>query len=86
MKKRSHDRAPDKLGFSVALPKRLVAEIESIAQSQHRTRNKQIEHFLDGAVKEWLQQNAATATGFSKEPKARPESNIKAGSDKKAVA
>lgn len=50
MPPKSHDRAPDKKGFSVALPKKLLADIEAIAAEQHRSRNGQIEHFLQDAV------------------------------------
>ena len=53
MKKKSHDRSPDKKGFSVAIPKRLLAEIEKIAKSETRSRNGQIERFLDDCVKRY---------------------------------
>lgn len=67
--KKSHDRAPDKIGFSVALPKSLVAQIEVIAEDQHRSRNGQIEHFLAEAVAKWKRENPETL-GFVAEPQA----------------
>ena len=51
--KKNHDRSPDKKGFSVALPKSLVERLSKIAESEHRSRNGQIELFLERAVKEW---------------------------------
>lgn len=54
MKKiRNHDRSPDKQGFSVALPKVLLQQIEDIAKQESRSRNGQIEYFLGQAVEEW---------------------------------
>ena len=50
MKKKSHERSPDKTGFSVALPKKLVAEIKQIAKDETRSRNGQIERFLEECV------------------------------------
>lgn len=58
--KRNHDRAADKTGFSVALPKKLVAELEDIAKKETRTRNGQIEHFLSESVaRYWAEKSAA---------------------------
>lgn len=51
MKAKNHDRSPEKKGFSVALPKTLIAEVEAIAKSEHRSRNGQIERFLEQSVK-----------------------------------
>jgi hypothetical protein len=51
--KKNHDRAPDKKGFSVALPKQLLSDIEQIAKEEHRSRNGQIEHFLAESVQRW---------------------------------
>lgn len=48
--KRNHDRAADKTAFSVALPKKLVSDLEEIAKTETRTRNRQIEHFLTESV------------------------------------
>ena len=53
MNQKNHARAPDKVGFSVALPKKLLGDIQTIADSEHRTRNKQIEHFLHESVMRW---------------------------------
>jgi hypothetical protein len=50
MKKKSHDRAPDKRNFSVALPIELIEKLEAIAGAETRSRNKQIEHFLQQSV------------------------------------
>lgn len=57
MSSKNHDRHPDKKGFSVALPKSLLSEIESIANQEHRSRNGQIEHFLAESVDRWEKQN-----------------------------
>jgi hypothetical protein len=51
--KRNHDRSPDKKGFSVALPKHLLELLEKIAAKEHRSRNGQIEMFLEEAVNNW---------------------------------
>jgi hypothetical protein len=51
--KKNHDRSPDKKGFSVALPKQLLSDIEQIAKEEHRSRNGQIEHFLAESVDRW---------------------------------
>lgn len=53
MKKKSHDRSPDKKGFSIALPKKLVAEIQAIADDETRSRNGQIELFLKDCVRRY---------------------------------
>jgi len=58
MKKKSHERAPGKKGFSVALPEKLVAEIQAIANSETRSRNGQIEKFLEDCVKAYKSENA----------------------------
>lgn len=50
MKNKSHERSPDKQGFSIALPKRLVARIQDIAKKETRSRNGQIEKFLEDSV------------------------------------
>lgn len=39
---KSHDRAADKMGFSIALKRSLVAEIERLAEEEGRNRNQQI--------------------------------------------
>jgi hypothetical protein len=48
--KRPTQRDPQKVAFSVALPRVLVADLERIADDEHRTRNGQIVHFLAAAV------------------------------------
>lgn len=53
MKKKSHSRAPDKIGFSIALPEKLATELQEIATRETRSRNGQIEHFLRESVQEW---------------------------------
>lgn len=67
--KKNHDRAPDKIGFSVALPKSLVAEIEIVAKAEHRSRNGQIEHFLAESVAKWKKEHPEDL-GFVAEPQA----------------
>ena len=57
-KKKNHDRAADKVAFSVALPKTLVAQIQAIAQADFRTRNGQIALFLTEAVERYQKGNA----------------------------
>jgi len=57
-KKKNHDRAADKVGFSVALPRTLVAQIQAIAEADFRTRNGQIELFLTEAVERYKKENA----------------------------
>lgn len=53
MNQKSHARAADKVGFSIALPKGLADTIQRIADEEHRSRNGQIEHFLTLSVAEW---------------------------------
>lgn len=55
--KRPTQRDPNKVAFSVALPKVLVWQIEEIAQTEHRSRNGQIEHFLAEAVAQWKREH-----------------------------
>ena len=57
MKNKSHDRSPEKQGFSVALPKKLVADIQKIAKSETRSRNRQIEKFLEDSVAAYFIRN-----------------------------
>lgn len=47
---KSHDRAPDKMSFSVALKRTLVAEINRYADAEGRNRNAQIAWMLNEAV------------------------------------
>lgn len=53
MKNKNHDRSPEKKGFSIALPKKLVAEIQKIADAETRSRNGQIEKFLEESVQRY---------------------------------
>ena len=57
MKKKNHARSPDKQGFSVALPKDLLAKIESLAAAETRSRNGQIQHLLEQALKTYADKN-----------------------------
>lgn len=57
MAAKNHDRSPDKKGFSVALPRDILADVERIARQEHRSRNGQIEHFLAESVKRWEIEN-----------------------------
>lgn len=63
MKTKNHARATDKKGFSIALPISLIAEIQSIAAKQRRSRNNQIELLLEEAIRVWKaeRQNAENA-------------------------
>lgn len=72
MSTRNHDRAPDKKGFSVALPKNLLRAIERIAEAEHRSRNRQIEKFLQAEVDQYLKEHPTKATG--KAPTKKPNS------------
>jgi hypothetical protein len=54
--KKNHTRAADKKGFSVALPIELIGQLEYIANSETRSRNKQIEHMLRQSVADYKQQ------------------------------
>ena len=56
MKKKNHDRAVDKKNFSIALPLTLIAQLQSIANLETRSRNKQIQHFLELSVQRWNDQ------------------------------
>ena len=59
MKKKSHDRSPDKRNFSIALPIALIEKLQGIAADEARSRNRQIERFLESAVKQWAESQAA---------------------------
>jgi hypothetical protein len=58
--KRNHSRAADKGTYSVALPKTLAAKIQAIADEERRSRNGQIEHFLQLAIRAYESEVAAT--------------------------
>ena len=47
---KNHDRAPDKMAFSVALERSLVTEISYHAKAEGRTRNSQIAWMLKEAI------------------------------------
>lgn len=49
---KSHARSPDKKGFSIALPKTLIKQIEEMAQKETRSRNGQIQHMLEKMIAE----------------------------------
>ena len=53
MSKKSHDRDPNKRNFSVALPITLIEDLQRIADKETRSRNMQIQHFLEIAVNEY---------------------------------
>lgn len=59
---RSHDRSPDKEGFSIALPKELIREISLIAAKEERSRNKQIELLLRLALAMYKTENKPSTT------------------------
>lgn len=59
MKERNHSRSKEKRNFSIALPETLIADLKSIAQTETRSRNRQIEHFLAEEVKRWKAENNA---------------------------
>jgi hypothetical protein len=56
MKPKNHSRAPDKKGFSIALPITLIDALTTIANHENRSRNRQIQHFLEKSVQEWQSQ------------------------------
>lgn len=61
MAKKSHDRSPDKKGFSIALPIALIADLERISKAETRSRNGQIESFLQDSVRLWRELMAEKA-------------------------
>lgn len=67
MNKKNHARAPDKTGFSVALPNSLLWQVEQIAESEHRSRNGQIEHFLADSVARWKREHPQTEAHVAEE-------------------
>ena len=62
MKKKNHDRSPDKRNFSIALPLTLIADLERIAAKETRSKNRQIEHFLSAQVDKWKAEHKPVAT------------------------
>lgn len=58
MAKKSHDRSPDKKGFSIALPIALIADLERISKAETRSRNGQIERLLQESVRLWKESMA----------------------------
>lgn len=77
MKGKNHERSPDKKGFSIALPIHLIDQIQVIADGETRSRNKQIEHFLDNAVKQW---NAKNTKNISDENESTGNADLKSPS------
>ena len=53
MSTKNHARSPDKKGFSIALPIVLIDQIQAIAEKEARSRNGQIQKFLDESIKRW---------------------------------
>jgi hypothetical protein len=58
---RNHGHSPDKQITSVCLKRTLMARLAAIAAAENRSRNSQIEHFLELAVGWWDGQRAMTA-------------------------
>jgi hypothetical protein len=71
MKEKSHARALDKRNFSVALPIKLIDAIEQIANAENRSRNRQIETFLQEQVRQYHAEKAATAHPAKRPPSAQ---------------
>lgn len=53
MSTKSHARSPEKRGFSIALPIKLIDQIQTIADKETRSRNGQIQHLLERAIMEY---------------------------------
>lgn len=61
MKGKNHSRAPGKKGFSIALPVVLIDQLQRIAEKETRSRNGQIERFLEQQVEEYLKSKGPPA-------------------------
>jgi hypothetical protein len=61
MTAKSHDRSPDKKNFSIALPIALIDQLQRIAEAEHRSRNRQIEKFLEESAQRWSADSKASA-------------------------
>ena len=57
---KSHDRAADKMGFSIALERSIVAEINRYAHAEGRNRNQQIRWMLLESLGERAKARALT--------------------------
>lgn len=57
MKARNHARSAAKKNFSIALPTVLIEKLQQIADAEMRSKNRQIELFLDREVKNWIKAN-----------------------------
>lgn len=75
--KRSHARSADKAGFSIALPKDLIAQIVEIAAKEERSRNKQIELLLRIAVARYTGENKPSTTLIELEAERQAGSSAK---------
>ena len=51
-KQKNHDRAPDKVQTSIAIPKVLMSKIEQVAAAETRNRNNTIQWLLENAIKD----------------------------------
>lgn len=59
MPNKSHDRSPEKQGFSIALPKHMIEELKNISKEEDRSRNSQIERLLREGIDAWNSQHKA---------------------------
>jgi hypothetical protein len=73
-KTKSHARAPGKRNFSIALPEVLIASIQSIADAESRSKNKQIEYFLTAAVREYFFEHSKKSSTSAISPLASVDS------------
>jgi hypothetical protein len=71
MKEKNHARALDKRNFSVALPIKLIDAIERIANAENRSRNRQIETFLQQQVGQYHAEKTPTAPPAKRPPSAQ---------------
>jgi len=66
---KSHDRAADKMGFSIALERSLVAEINRYAEAEGRNRNQQIRWMLLESLGERAKARAVTPSARAIAPR-----------------
>jgi len=57
MKKNSTGRAPGVIQTSIAIPEKTLKKLGQIAHKETRSRNMQIQLFLEKGIKEWLQEH-----------------------------
>lgn len=50
---KNHSRAPNMVQTTIALPKTVLARIGEIAETETRSRNLQIQHFLQLGIREY---------------------------------